>query len=152
MLFLKGRKLKSNHQRCSVRKSVLRNFAKFTGKHLQQSLFFNKVARPATLLKKRLWHRWFPVNFAKFLRTPFLIEYLSWLLLYINKTFYCIHSIYQFYLMIVSGKTVFYSIQYKNLLMNSIEVQLLLIFYLCLHSQLISIYCHILRSTDVLKI
>ena len=26
--------------------------------------------RPATLLKKRLWHRSFPVNFAKFLRTP----------------------------------------------------------------------------------
>ena len=22
--------------------------------------------RPATLLKKRLWHRYFPVNFAKF--------------------------------------------------------------------------------------
>ena len=24
-----------------------------------------------TLFKKRLWHRCFPVNFAKFLRTPF---------------------------------------------------------------------------------
>ena len=35
---------------------------------------FNKVAglRPAALLKKRLWHRCFPVNFAEFLRTPFL--------------------------------------------------------------------------------
>ena len=34
---------------------------------------FNSVAglRPATLLKKRLWHRCFPVNFAKFLRAPF---------------------------------------------------------------------------------
>ena len=29
------------------------------------------IRRPATLLKKRLWHRCFPVNFAKFLRTPF---------------------------------------------------------------------------------
>ena len=28
--------------------------------------------RPATLLKKRLWHRCFPVKFAKFLRTAFL--------------------------------------------------------------------------------
>ena len=28
--------------------------------------------RPATLLKKRLWHRCFSVNFAKFLRTRFL--------------------------------------------------------------------------------
>ena len=26
------------------KKGVLRNFAKFTGKHLRQSLFFNKVA------------------------------------------------------------------------------------------------------------
>ena len=32
------------HRRCSVRKGVLRNFAKFTGKHLCQSLFLNKVA------------------------------------------------------------------------------------------------------------
>ena len=56
------------------KKGVLRNFAKFTGKHLCQSLFFNKVAglRLATSLKKRLWHSCFPVNFAKFLRTPFL--------------------------------------------------------------------------------
>ena len=63
----------SNHQRCSVRKVVPRNLAKFKGKHLYQSLFFNKVAghRPVTLLKKRLWHRCFSVNFAKFLRTSF---------------------------------------------------------------------------------
>ena len=60
--------------RCSVRKGVLRNFSKFTGKHLCHSLCFNKVANlsPATLLTERLWHRCFPVNFEKFLRTPFL--------------------------------------------------------------------------------
>ena len=33
-----------SHRRCSERRGVLRNFAKFTGKHLCQSLFFNKVA------------------------------------------------------------------------------------------------------------
>ena len=35
---------------------------------------FNKVAglRPLTLFKKRLWHMRFPVDFAKFLRAPFL--------------------------------------------------------------------------------
>ena len=51
-----------------------RNFTKFTGKHLCQSLSFNKVAglRHATLLKKSLWHRCFSVNFAKFLRRLFL--------------------------------------------------------------------------------
>ena len=37
-------------------------------------LFFDKVAdlRPATLLKNRLWHDYFPANFEKFLRTSFL--------------------------------------------------------------------------------
>ena len=37
---------RSSHRRCSVKKGVLRNFAKFTGKHLYQSLYFNKVAGP----------------------------------------------------------------------------------------------------------
>ena len=31
--------------------------------------------------KKNLWHRCFPVNFSKFLRTPFFTEHLRWLLL-----------------------------------------------------------------------
>ena len=35
----------------------------------------------ATLLEKRLWHRCFPVIFAKFLRIPFFKEHLWWLLL-----------------------------------------------------------------------
>ena len=61
-------------------KGVLRNFTKLTGKHLCQSLFFNKAAgfSPPTLLKKKLWHRYFPVNFATFVRKPFIIEHLWW--------------------------------------------------------------------------
>ena len=59
---------RSSRPKVFYKKGVLRNFAKFTRKHLHQSLFFNKVVRlrPATLYKKRLWHRCFPVNFAKF--------------------------------------------------------------------------------------
>ena len=43
--------------------------------------FFKKSCRPfglrpVTLLKKRVWHRCFPVNSAKFLKTPFLAEQL----------------------------------------------------------------------------
>ena len=55
------------------KKCALKYFVKFTGKQLCQSLFFNKVAglRPVTLFKKRSWHRCFPVNFEKFLRTFF---------------------------------------------------------------------------------
>ena len=59
-------------RRCSVKK-VFFKISQFTRKHLCQSLFFNKVAglRPAILLKNRLWHGCFSVNFAKFLETPF---------------------------------------------------------------------------------
>ena len=62
-----------SHRRCSTRKGVLRNFAKFTGKELCQGLVFNKATglRPATLLKEKLWRKCFPVNFAKFLRASF---------------------------------------------------------------------------------
>ena len=69
---------RSNRPEMFCKKSVPRNFVKFTGKHLCQSLFFNKIAypRPETLLKKRIWHRCFPVSFAKFLRTPYLTEHL----------------------------------------------------------------------------
>ena len=43
---------------------VLKNFANFTGKHLYWSLIL------INFIKKRLQHRVFPVEFAKFLRTP----------------------------------------------------------------------------------
>ena len=58
-------------RRCSLKKAFFKNFAKFTGKYLCQSLF----------LIKRLWCRCFPMNFAKFLRKLFLKERLWWLLL-----------------------------------------------------------------------
>ena len=65
---------RSSHQRCSLKKVFIKNFTKFTGKHLCWSLFLNKVSglRTATLLKMRLQQRCFPVNFVKFLRTSFL--------------------------------------------------------------------------------
>ena len=74
---------KYNHWRCSVRKGILRNFTKFTGKYLCYRIYFHKVAglRPATSLNKWLSHKCFPVNFARFLRTPFLENTSGWLLL-----------------------------------------------------------------------
>ena len=48
-LYLLLRILGSSHQRCSLKKGVLENFAKLTEKHLCLSLFFNK---PAFLLKR----------------------------------------------------------------------------------------------------
>ena len=55
-------------------KVVLQNFAKITGKHLGQSLIFNKAAglRPTTLLKKDL------VQVFSF-KIIFLADYLTWL-------------------------------------------------------------------------
>ena len=46
MVLLKSESLfpdsRSSQQRCSMKKGVLRNFAKFTGKHLCQSLYIKK--------------------------------------------------------------------------------------------------------------
>ena len=82
-----------SHQRCSIGKGVLK-ISKNSQENICASLFFNKVAglMSATILKKRLWHRCFPVNFAKFLRTPLLQNATGQLLLNIYiiviKTFY----------------------------------------------------------------
>ena len=61
---------KSSHQRCSITKGVPRNFEKFTGKHLSQSLFFNKVAglRPQAQL--------FTCEFCKICKNTFPTEHL----------------------------------------------------------------------------
>ena len=53
---------RSSRPEVFCKKVVLKNFARFTGKHLCQSLSFNKVA-------------------GKFLRTAFFIKHLWWLLL-----------------------------------------------------------------------
>ena len=70
-------KIKSSHQRCSVKKGFLRNFAKFPGKQLCKSLFFIKVAglRPATLLKKRLLQV-FSCEFSETSKNTFFTEHL----------------------------------------------------------------------------
>ena len=98
---------RSSRPEMFYKKDVLRNFAKFTKRHLCQSHFFNKFAgpRPATSLKKysgagifpwilRNFNNTFfighplatasgcfPVNFAKLLRTPFTTGHLRWLVL-----------------------------------------------------------------------
>ena len=65
---------RSSHLEVFYKIGVLKNFEKLTGKHLCRSLFSNKVAAltPASLLKQRLQHRCFLVNFAKYLRTALL--------------------------------------------------------------------------------
>ena len=53
------------------KKGILKIFTEFSG---------STCAR-VSLLKKRLWHRCFPTNFVKFLRTSISIKHLRWLLL-----------------------------------------------------------------------
>ena len=54
-------------QGCSVKKMFLE-----TSQNSQENTCECECLRPATLLKKRLWHSCFPVNFMKFLITFFL--------------------------------------------------------------------------------
>ena len=73
--------VRSSYQRCSIKKGVLRNFAKSTGKHLCQSLFFSKVAGACNFIKKGTLAQEFSSGFCKFLRTPFVQNTLERLLL-----------------------------------------------------------------------
>ena len=43
--------------------------------------YFFVWMRPVTLLKRRLWHRYLPVNFCIISRTLFFIEHFWWLIL-----------------------------------------------------------------------
>ena len=62
--------------------------------------FFKKETQVLTL---RHWRRCFPLNFVKFLRTPFLTEHLRWLLLiltssYLNRGGFRLHILnFEFY-------------------------------------------------------
>ena len=89
---LKKVRNRSSHRRFSLKKVFLEIWQNSQENTCARVSFFNKVAslRPATLLKKRLWHRRFPVNFAKFLKIPFFIEHLWWLLLKKRRFMYCI--------------------------------------------------------------
>ena len=82
ILTVKNRNGKSICSQILIKISIPKNFTLFTGKYpgVLESLF-KKVAGPRKSIKRRLQHRCFPVNIAKFLRTPFSIEHLWWLLL-----------------------------------------------------------------------
>ena len=66
---------RSSHQRNSIKQVVLKHFAIFTGKQLKVYNF----------IKKRLQHRCFPENIAKFLRAPILKNKSEKQLLYLEE-------------------------------------------------------------------
>ena len=112
---------RSSHRRCSERKGILSNFAKFTGKHLSQNLFFNKVAG-FSLWNNRLWHRHFRLNFVKFLRTPSLQNTSEWLLLSLweDRTF---HYKVPFSLSFISLKKILQWFKSRKTMFNAFPVK-----------------------------
>ena len=61
-------------QSCSLKKGVLRNFTKFTGKHLYQGIFFNKVA--GNFIKKEALAHVFSSEFCEISKNIFLTKHL----------------------------------------------------------------------------
>ena len=66
LLFVLERNTEAVAQRCPIKKVF---------PEISQNSQKNTCTR-VSLLKKRLWHSCFPVNFAKFLGAPFLTEHL----------------------------------------------------------------------------
>ena len=63
----------STHQRCSIKKSVLRNFTKFTGKHLRQGLF---LIEACNFIKKETLAQVFSREFCEISKNTFFTEHL----------------------------------------------------------------------------
>ena len=75
-----GLPLRSTRPEVFCKESVLKNFTKFTGKHLCQILFFSKVQ----LLKRETLAQVFSCEFCEIFKNTFFIEHLQWLLLTIQ--------------------------------------------------------------------
>ena len=71
---------RSSRRAVVCREGVLKNFAKFTGKHLCQNLFLIKLQGSATLLKKRFWQDVFLWILRNFQEHLFLLN-TRWLLM-----------------------------------------------------------------------
>ena len=60
--------MRTSHQWCSIKKALLKNFTLLTGSHLCLGSLFNKACN--FIKKKTSTRAFFPLNIAKFLRTP----------------------------------------------------------------------------------
>ena len=74
-------------QRCSVKEVFLEISQNSQENTCVRVSFLVKSLRPATLLKKSLWYRCFPVNFPKFLSAYFLQNTSGRLLLKLQNTY-----------------------------------------------------------------
>ena len=79
--------LKTSRTEVFCKKGALNHLVKFTEQSLLRGSFSIKVVslQSATLLKRRLQHRCFPVNVVKYLRTPILIKNSGGLLCYLSS-------------------------------------------------------------------
>ena len=71
-------RFQSSHQRCYMKKDVLINFSKLTGKHLCRSLFLNKVAglKACNFIEKKPLAQVFSCEFCEICKNTFFTEHL----------------------------------------------------------------------------
>ena len=77
-----SKNFRSTRPEVYCKKDVLENFAKFTGKHLCQSLFFTEQ-------KKKTLEQVFSCEFCEIFKNTFFIETYGGLLLKISATLVC---------------------------------------------------------------
>ena len=70
---------RSSRPKLFCKNVVFKKFTKFTIKQLFWSLVLKKPSR-SWVINKRPLHRYFPVSFTKFLRTPILKNFCEWML------------------------------------------------------------------------
>ena len=84
---------RGSYQSFSIKKvfvKISKNSQESTG--ARASFKWSCRLKPATLFKKRLWHKCFPVKFTKFLGTPFLQNTSGRLLMFQQKIIHWTHQ------------------------------------------------------------
>ena len=74
---------RSSHSRCSIKKVLLEVSQNWQENTCARVSFLITLQAWDFIIKKRLYHRCFPVNFVKFRRTPFLQNTSGLLVLYL---------------------------------------------------------------------
>ena len=101
-------KVRSSRSKVFCKKGVFKKFRKITSKTpVPESLFQHSCrAQAYNFIKKEFLAQVFSMNFAKFLRTPFLTEYIWRLLLKSVKTA-CVGNVFLFHYFKYYGQNIF---------------------------------------------
>ena len=122
---------RSSHRMCSVKKDILRSFAKFTWKHLYRSLFINKILE----IKKETPTQIFSCEFNEIFKNTFFTEHF-WMAASVHIN-HCISFLNRFNKLWMQGNYEWINVSY-----TSVCVSLSKVIYFWQYHEPFKNWCH----------